>query len=356
MADENQSCGLPDSVCGKQEMCDRRVAYTLYQDLQTAVNKSVEPINVELRRAQNYKAHPHSVVFRVKVNLSQRQSRDADVQTYSRETKQVLNEDLVQSHLIDRSVDVIARLQDDRPVDNIRIVEGVLEACLVFQIGLRTLIDLQGYIHDEMARLDNIHANYDSLLAQYESAVKSGDSSLNDIANQISKTQNQLDSQRIVLQRLVNQIPFTVSAVRNENDFMDIYGDVDDTVVIHNFLQSSYVKNVLNDSPILARMFARLKHHWHDFQPDSASNFQQSDNMDNSMNPNLSNWVSTFDQLPPQQSNQQLPNRMQPAQMQQKQVRSQQARPQTRQAQFQTQSMAQFQPTSSQLQRLRAIR
>lgn len=273
MGDTVETACTTDPAC-PGAICDRRTAYTLYQDMQNAITQSLDPINAELKRAQKYKSHPHSVVFRVKINLLQQQTKDADVQAYAADSKQQNNNlDVVQPFIIDRSVEVIAHMQDDRPVDNVRIVEGVLESCLIFQIALRILIDLQTYIHDEMNRFNEVHSSYDNLLAQYEQATTSKDSSLvNKLADQISRVQNQLDGQRLVLQRLVNQIPFSVSPIRNENDFMDIYGGVDDTVVIHNFLQSNYVKNVLRDSPILTRMFNRLKHHWYEFDNSNQNN------------------------------------------------------------------------------------
>lgn len=272
MGDTVETACTSDPPC-LSAICDRRTAYTLYQDMQNAIAQSLNPINVELKRAQKYKSHPHSVVFRVKINLLQQQTKDADVQAYAADSKQNNNMDVVQPFLVDRSVEVIARMQDDRPVDNVRIVEGVLESCLIFQIALRILVDLQTYIHDEMNRFNEVHSSYDNLLAQYEQAAASKDSGqMNRLADQISRVQNQLDGQRLVLQRLVNQIPFSVSPIRNENDFMDIYGGVDDTVVIHNFLQSNYVKNVLRDSPVLARMFGRLKHHWYEFDSNNPNN------------------------------------------------------------------------------------
>lgn len=273
MGDIVETACTSDPPC-LSAICDRRTAFTLYQDMQNAITQSLDPIDVELKRAQNYKSYPHSVVFRVKINLLQQQTKDADVQAYAADSKQQnSNVDVVQPFLIDRSVEVIARMQDDRPGDNVRIVEGVLESCLLFQISLRILIDLQTYIHDEMNRFNDVHSSYDKLLARYEEAAASKDSGqMNKLADQISHVQNQLDGQRLVLQRLVNQIPFSVSPIRNENDFMDIYGGVDDTVVIHNFLESSYVQNVLRDSPVLARMFDRLKHHWYQFDSSNPNN------------------------------------------------------------------------------------
>lgn len=293
MGDTVETACTSDPPC-LNAVCDRRTAYTLYQDMQNAIAQSLDPINVELKRAQKYKSHPHSVVFRVKINLLQQQTKDADVQAYAADSKQNNNLDVVQPFIIDRSVEVIARMQDDRPVDNVRIVEGVLESCLIFQIALRILIDLQTYIHDEMSRFNEVHSSYDNLLAQYEQAAASKDSGLlNRLADEISRVQNQLDGQRLVLQRLVNQIPFSVSPIRNENDFMDIYGGVDDTVVIHNFLQSNYVKNVLRDSPVLARMFGRLKHHWYEFDSNNQNN-QNHETM--SMSPYMSSPAQTSQQ------------------------------------------------------------
>lgn len=313
MGDTVETACTSDPPC-LNAICDRRTAYTLYQDMQNAIAQSLDPINVELKRAQKYKSHPHSVVFRVKINLLQQQTKDADVQAYAADSKQQNNNlEVVQPFLIDRSVEVIARMQDDRPVDNVRIVEGVLESCLIFQIALRILIDLQTYIHDEMNRFNEVHSSYDNLLAQYEQANASNDTGLvNRLADQISRVQNQLDGQRLVLQRLVNQIPFSVSPIRNENDFMDIYNGVDDTIVIHNFLQSNYVQNVLRDSPILARMFGRLKHHWYEFDSNNANNPNNQNPSPEMMSMSMSPYVSPpaqMSQMSQQQQQQRKPGR-----------------------------------------------
>lgn len=257
-------------VC-QNNVCDRRTAYSLFQDMQNVITRNLQLIAVELKRAQNYKSHPHSVVFRIRVNFSQPQSRDGDIEAYaseSRQTRQTV--EAVQPFIIDRAVEVISRIQDERPVENVRIVEGVLEACLVFQIAVRSLVDLQGYIYSELSRFNSIHSQYDELLAQYETATANNDSDgINELAGDISRMQNRLDGQRLVLQRLVNQIPFTIAPVRNENDFMDIYNRVDDTVVIHNFIESEYVQGLLKKTPALRRVFDRLHHTWQDFQPNA---------------------------------------------------------------------------------------
>lgn len=264
----SESCDKP--VC-QNNVCDRRTAYSLFQDMQNVITRNLQLIAVELKRAQNYKSHPHSVVFRIRVNLSQPLSRDGDVEAYaseSRQTRQTV--EAVQPFIIDRAVEVISRIQDERPVENVRIVEGVLEACLVFQIAVRSLVDLQGYIYSELSRFNSIHSQYDELLGQYETATANNDSDgMNDLAGDISRMQNRLDGQRLVLQRLVNQIPFTIAPVRNENDFMDIYNRVDDTVVIHNFIESEYVQGLLKKTPALRRVFERLRHTWQDFHPNA---------------------------------------------------------------------------------------
>lgn len=264
----SESCDKP--VC-QNNVCDRRTAYSLFQDMQNVITRNLQLIAVELKRAQNYKSHPHSVVFRIRVNLSQPQSRDGDVEAYASESRQARQTvEAVQPFIIDRAVEVISRIQDERPVENVRIVEGVLEACLVFQIAVRSLVDLQGYIYSELSRFNSIHSQYDELLAQYETATANNDSDgMNDLAGDISRMQNRLDGQRLVLQRLVNQIPFTIAPVRNENDFMDIYNRVDDTVVIHNFIESEYVQGLLKKTPALRRVFERLRHTWQDFHPNA---------------------------------------------------------------------------------------
>ena len=70
----SESCDKP--VC-QNNVCDRRTAYSLFQDMQNVITRNLQLIAVELKRAQNYKSHPHSVVFRRRRGVREREPSDS---------------------------------------------------------------------------------------------------------------------------------------------------------------------------------------------------------------------------------------------------------------------------------------
>lgn len=279
------SCSLvPVRQICNDRTCDRQLVYKLFRQMRNVIDEALAKIDDELQRGFNLKRHPHSVIYRIGMRVS-RDNLSDEVRAYVDEshTDQTSNVPL-RNFVIDRAVDMIRRLRDDKPAENLAIIDGVIEACLVYQISLHSLLGLRRYIEVQSARFNEIHAKFDDLLQRYESAkANDNEQQASEMWSKITETQDVLDEQKTVLQRLINQTPFFVGRAREEHDFMSIYDNIDDTETIHMFLMSDFVKNEIarSESNTLRNAYSKIKHYWRDFaKTDVQNNGQKNDGAD----------------------------------------------------------------------------
>lgn len=255
------------SFCNNRS-CDRQFVYRLYTKVRGIVDYALGYIDREYNRARKVKSHPHSVIYRIGMPVSTNRL-DEEVRAYIAESRQDQNSSVpVRNFVIDRAVDIAKRMQDNKPRENIAIIDGIVEACLVYQISVRSLLSLRRYIEEHCSRFTEIHTEYDGLLKRLEDSNNRNDA---DLWAKISETQDVLDEHKTMIQRLVNQVPFFVSHIREENDFINLYGNIDDTKMIHSLLQSDFVRNEVerNGSPTLKNAFQKIRHDWKDFREES---------------------------------------------------------------------------------------
>lgn len=242
--------------------CDRKFVYNLYMKIRGIVDYALRFIDYEYKRAQNLKSRPHSVIYRIGMPISSNRLSD-ETRAYVEESRNDEKSSLpIRNFVIDRAIDIVKRIQDNKPRENIVIIDGVIEACLVYQISLNSLLSLRQYIDEQSMQFYKIHTEYDDLLRQYEN-----DKSNDDLLAKITEMQDVLDEEKTTIQRLINQVPFFVSRVREENDFANLYSNIDDTKTIHSFLTSDFVRNEIerNGSATLKNAYKKLKHNWQDF-------------------------------------------------------------------------------------------
>lgn len=255
-------------ICGP-EKCDRKLVNKVYKGVIELVYSCLDNIEAELRRGFRLKKHPHSAVYRIGMPVPLNRLSD-EVKAYVNEAKNDQSSSVpIRNYVIERTLDMIKRLRNDKQKENLMVIDGVTEACLVYQIAVDSLLGLRGYLDDASKRFTATHQQYDEMLKQFETARKT--STVSDLIasmwQEISAKQEELDEQKVVLQRLINQVPYFVSRIKEEHDFMALYNDVDDTIPIHMFLTSQFVRSEVeqhgNDS--LKQAFSKIKHHWRDF-------------------------------------------------------------------------------------------
>lgn len=248
-----------NSVCNNRS-CDRKFVYNLYMKIRGIVDYALRFIDYEYNRARSLKSHPHSVIYRIGMPISPNRLSD-ETRAYVEESRNDEKSSLpIRNFVIDRAVDIVKRIQNNKPRENIVIIDGVIEACLVYQISLNSLLSLRRYIDEQSMQFYEIHTRYDNLLKQYE------DNKNDDMLPKIVEMQDSLDEQKTTIQRLINQVPFFVSRIREENDFTNLYANIDDTKMIHSFLTSDFVGNEIdrNGSTTLKNAYNNLKHNWQD--------------------------------------------------------------------------------------------
>lgn len=252
------------SFCNNRS-CDRKFVFKLYMTVRGIIDYSLGYIDREYNRAKSLKSHPHSVIYRIGMPIAP-DRLDEEVRAYVEESRHDEKSSLpVRNFVIDRSADIVKRLRDNKSRENIVIIDGVVEACLVYQISLRSLLSLRRYIEEHSTRFSEIHTQYDGLLQKLDDSNNRNDA---DLWAKISEMQDVLDEHKTTIQRLVNQVPFFVSRLREENDFINLYGNIDDTKMLHSLLQSEFVRNEIarNGSTTLKNAFSKIRHSWQDFQ------------------------------------------------------------------------------------------
>lgn len=257
------------SFCNNRS-CDRKFVYRLYMNVRNIINYALGCIDREYDRARRLKSHPHSVIYRIGMPIAP-DRMDDEVRAYVDESRQDAKSSLpVRNFVIDRSADIAKRLQDKKSRENIVILDGIVESCLVYQISLRSMLTLRRYLEEHSTRFYEIHTQYDELLKRVN---EEGDAARNNVElwTKVSETQDVLDEHKTTIQRLVNQVPFFVSRIREENDFIDLYGGIDDTVAIHSLLRSDFARNEIdrNASVTLKNAYSKVHHSWADFPRDS---------------------------------------------------------------------------------------
>lgn len=254
-------------ICS-QSNCNRDLIAELFQKLNNVTRDVIEAVDAELKRGNDLKRHPHSCVYRYGLPMNAKQLDD-DSKAYLAETRDQSATALpLRSYVIERTVDVIQEMAQDKVNENLKIIENVIEACLVYQIAYKSLIGLRTSLDLEMNQLWMKHYEYDTLLQKIQTAQSNNEeAAVKVLWAAIVSMQDELDQQKIVVQRLVNHAPFFVSRVRDEHDFMMLYGNVDDTVFIHEFLTKDFVQNEIQryGSPTLKNAYSKIKHKWTDF-------------------------------------------------------------------------------------------
>lgn len=273
------NCDLANREICSQDKCDRKLVGKVYKGIIDLVYSCLDNIEAELRRGFRLKKHPHSVVYRIGMPVPLNRLSD-EVKAYVNEAKNDQSSSVpIRNYVIERTLDMIKRMRDDRQKENLMVIDGVVEACLVYQIAVDSLLGLRGYLDEASKRFTVTHKQYDEMLRQFQTAKQTQASSdeqanggselLTAMWQEISNMQDQLDEQKLILQRLINQVPYFISRVKEEHDFMGLYNDMDDTIAIHVFLVSAYVRNEVQQhgNESLKQAYSKIKHHWRDFTP-----------------------------------------------------------------------------------------
>lgn len=281
MTDRTNNVAVDDAYCPQiassvsklctWKECDRKFVLQKYLTLKESVDSSLGSIDKELQRGQRLKQHPHSVVFFVDLPLPR--SLPDQTRAYVDDVRTHANQQMVlRNYVVDRTVDVIRRLNDDSVEDNMNVIDRVVEFCLLYQIGVDSLIGLHDNIEREFQKIGEMHVEYDKVLHAYEVALSNNDEeAMSYQMKRVSDSQYKLTDEVAMLQRLFNQIPFALAPVRAEHDFVERYG-TDDSVAVHKFLGSDYTTNLIRDrgSSSLQNAYSKIKHHWRDFATERA--------------------------------------------------------------------------------------
>lgn len=273
---------MMENICDLGDIdCLRQVASNQYEKVKGVVDAKLAQLGIELATARNLKKHPHSCVYLEVFNADENTLQNADdLMLNTIKDAVVLQGNVEQTNtkitdiplqIYSRTVDIIDNMDNSINNNNVNIISGIVDSCLKYQIQLEDALNIVVYLERSLKNLTQAHKEYDDIIQKMRfdgaQACLRVDGVNKTVSESIDYKQNEMTQIVNQIQRLTNQLPWQVANIRAENEFMEIYNREDDTIKIHNFLMSDYVRMIISKSgsPQLEKAWSTLKHLWTSF-------------------------------------------------------------------------------------------
>lgn len=167
----------------------------------------------------------------------------------------------MRSTINERVIDTLngVSLNDERRT--VRTLADIVNQCLRYELAIVNLVTLSRLIVKALANFSNTHVRYDEKIKILQSDYSDGKTS-SVKANELRRLQDELDTTRNVLQKLLNQVPLQMAQLKTELELIALYDDTDDTPKIHRFLTDPLIMEIVKRSCRLTKAYSLLRHSW----------------------------------------------------------------------------------------------